>query len=227
MSYNQSHGFSSSHVQMWELDHKESSVPKNWYFWTVVLEKTLESPLDYEDIKPVNLKGNQFWIFIGRTDAEAPILWPPDRKSWLTGKDPDAGKDWRQKETRLTEDEMVGWHHWLNGHEFEQALGDGESQGSLACCSPWGCKESDMTEWLNNSTITGVLLSSDKKGWKKKPGIFLKKWWEPKPWRDRVPSLYKSLLASQMRTRERRALYQASRKLFRTMCSCHSVVWKS
>ena len=115
----QSFGFSSSHVQMWELDHKESSVPKNWYFWTVVLEKTLESPLDYEDIKPVNLKGNQFWIFIGRTDAEAPILWPPDRKSWLTGKDPDAGKDWRQKETRLTEDEMVGWQHWLNGHEFE------------------------------------------------------------------------------------------------------------
>ena len=170
----QSYGFSSSHVQMWELDHKESSVPKNWCFWTVVLEKTLESPLDYKDIKLVNLKGNQFRIFIGSTDAEALILWLPDAKSWLIGKDPDAGKDWRQKEKGLTEDEMAGWHHWLNGHEFEQALGYGESQGSLACCSPWGHKESDMTERLNNNTITGVLLSSDKKGWNKKPGIFFK-----------------------------------------------------
>ena len=133
-------------------------------------------PLGSREVKVVNPKGNQSWIFIRRADAEAetPTLWPLDGKSWLIGKDPDAWKDWRQKETRLTEDEMVGWHHWLNGHEFEQALGDGESQGSLACCSPWGCKESDMTEWLNNSTITGVLLSSDKKGWKKKPGIFFK-----------------------------------------------------
>ena len=144
----QSYGFSSSHVQMWELDHKESSVPKNWCFWTVVLEKTLESPLDYKDIKLVNLKGNQFRIFIGRTDAETLILWLPDAKSWLIGKDPDAGKDWRQKEKGLTEDEMAGWHHWLNGHEFEQALGYGESQGSLACCSPWGLKESDTTDQL-------------------------------------------------------------------------------
>ena len=116
----QSYGFSSSHVWMWELDHKESWVPKNWCFWTVML-KTLESPLDCKEIKPVNPKGNQSWIFIGRIDAEAetPILCPPDAKNWLIGKDPDAGKDWRQEEKGMTEDEMVGWHHWLNGHEFE------------------------------------------------------------------------------------------------------------
>ena len=118
--YSQSYGFSSSHVWMWDLDHKESWVLKNWCFWTVVLEKTLESPLDCTEIKPVNPKGNQSWIFIGRTDAEAevPILWPPD-KSWFTRKDPDTGKDWRQEEKGTTEDEMVGWHHWLDGHEFE------------------------------------------------------------------------------------------------------------
>ena len=135
---------------MWELDHKESWGPKNWCFWTVVLEKTLESPLDCKVIKPVNLKGNQSWIFIGRTDAEAetPVLWPPNAKSWLIGKDPDAGKDWRQ-EKRMTEDEMVGWHHWLVGHEFEQGLGVRDGQVSLACCSPWGQKELDTTEWLN------------------------------------------------------------------------------
>ena len=115
----QSYGFSSSHV--WELDYKESWGLKNWFFWTVVLEKTLESPLDFKEIQPVHPKGNQSWIFIGRTDTEAetPILWPPDVKSWLIGKDPDAGKDWRQEEKGTTEDEMVGWHHWLNGHEFE------------------------------------------------------------------------------------------------------------
>ena len=141
----QSYGFSSSHVWMGELDYKESWVPKNWCFWTVVLEKTLESPLHCKEIKPVHSKGNQSWIFTGRTDAEAPILWPPDTRSRLIGKDPDAGKDWRQ-EKGITEDEMVTWHHWLNGHEFEQALGDGEGQGSLACCSRWGCKESDTTE---------------------------------------------------------------------------------
>ena len=135
----QSCGFSSSHVWMWELDHKGSWVPKDGCFWTVVLEKTLESPLDCKESKLVNPKGNQPWIFIGRTDAEAeaPILWPPNAKSWLTGKDPDAGKDWRQEEKGLTEGEMVGWHHLLNGHEFEQALGVGDGQGSLACCSPW------------------------------------------------------------------------------------------
>ena len=123
----------------------------NWCFWTVVLERTLESPLDCKEIKPVNPKGNQSWIFIGRTDAEAeaPILWPPDVKNWLNGKDPDAGKDWRQEEKGTTEDEMAGWHHWLDRHEFEQAPGVGDGQGSLACCSPWGRNESEMTEWLN------------------------------------------------------------------------------
>ena len=139
--YSQSYGLSSSHVQMWELDHKEGWALKNWCFQTVVLEKTIESPLDSKEIKAVNPKGNQSWIFIGKTDAEAkaPILWPPDVKNWLVGKDPDAGKDWRQ-EKGTTEDEMVGWHHQLNGHEFEQAPGDGEGQGSLLFRSQWGCK---------------------------------------------------------------------------------------
>ena len=146
----QSYDFSSSHVQMWELDYKESWVPKNWCFWILVLEKTLESPLDCKEIQPVHPKGNQSWIFIGRADdeAETPLLWPPDAKNWLIWKDPDAGKDWRQ-EKGMTEDEMVGWPHWLNGHEFEQALGVGDGQGSLAWCSPWGHKESDTTERLN------------------------------------------------------------------------------
>ena len=114
----QSYGFSSSHVRAWELDYKEIWAPKNWCFWTVLLEKTLESPLDCKEIKPVNPKGNQSWLFIGRTDAEAetPIPWPPDVKSWLTGKDPDAGKDWGQEEKGTTEDETAGWHHWLDGH---------------------------------------------------------------------------------------------------------------
>ena len=144
-------GFSSSHVWMWELDYKESRTPKNWCFWTVVLEKTLESPLGSKEIKPVNPKGNQSWIFIGRTDTETPILWPPDVKKWLIGKDTDAGKDWREKEKGMAENEIVGWHHWLNGHESEQTLGDSEGQGSLACCSAWGPKESDRTEWLNSN----------------------------------------------------------------------------
>ena len=127
----------------WEL--------KNWCFWTVVLEKTLERPLDCKEIKPVHPKEDQSWMFIGRTaaEAEAPILWPPDVKNWLIWKDPDAGKDWGQEEKGMTVDEMVGWHHWLNGHEFEQALEVGDGQGSLVCCSPWGRKESDMTERLN------------------------------------------------------------------------------
>jgi len=138
-------------VVMCEMDHKESWVPKNWCFWTVVLEKTLESPLDSKEIQPVHPKGDQSWIFIERTDAEVetPILWPPEVKNWLLGKDPDAEKDWRQEEKGMTEDEMVGWHHRLNGHEFEQAPGAGDEQESLACCSPWSCKESDTTEWLN------------------------------------------------------------------------------
>ena len=136
---------------MWELDHKESWALKNWCFWTVVLEKTLKSPLDCKEIKPVNPQGNQSWIFTGRNDAEAeiPILWLPEAKNWLIGKDPDTGKDCRQEEKGMTEDEMVGWYHWLNKHEFEQALGVGDGQGSLACCTPWGRKKLDMTEWLN------------------------------------------------------------------------------
>ena len=135
---------------MWELVYKESWVPKNWCFWTVVLEKTLESPLDCKEIQPVHPKGNQSWVFIGRTDVEAetPIFWPPDAKSWLIGKDPDAGKDWRQQEKGMTEDEMVGWHHWLNGHGFGWTPGIG-GQGGLAYCGSWGRKESDMTERLN------------------------------------------------------------------------------
>ena len=123
----QGYGFSRSHVWMRELDYKESWVPKNGYFWSVVLEKTLESPLDCKEIQPVHPKGDQSWVFIGRIDAEAetPILWPPDAKNWLIWKDPDAGKDWGQEEKGTTENEMVGWHHWLDGHEFEQALGVG------------------------------------------------------------------------------------------------------
>ena len=116
----QGYGFSSGHVWMWELDCEESWVPKNWCFWTVVLEKTLESPLDCKEIQPVHPKGDQSWVFIRRTDAEAetPILWLPHAKRWLIWKDPDAGRDWGQEEKGMTEDEMVGWHHWLNGHEF-------------------------------------------------------------------------------------------------------------
>ena len=123
-------------VMYGELDYKESWAPKNWHFWTVLLEKTLESPLDSKEIKPVNPKGNQPWIFVGRTDAETPILWPPDLKSLFIGKDADAGQDWGQEEKGATEDEMIGRHHWLNGHEFEQTLGASEAQGRLACCSP-------------------------------------------------------------------------------------------
>ena len=138
---------------MWELNHKEGWVPKNWFFQIVVLKKTLESPLDCKEIKPVHPKGDQCWIFIGVTDAkaEAPMLWPPDVKSRLNEKDPDAGKDWGWEEKGTTEDKIVKWHHWFNGHEFEQSPGDNGGQGSLVCCSPWGHKESDRTEGLNNS----------------------------------------------------------------------------
>ena len=149
--YNQSYGFSSSHVWMWELDQKQGWVLKNWCFQTMVLEKSLRRLLDCKGIKPVNPKGNQPWIFIGWTDAEAPIFWLSDVKSCLIGKDPDAGKHRGQEEKGLTEDKMVGWRHRLNGHEFEQAPGDGEEQGSLACCGPWGCKELDKTEQLKNN----------------------------------------------------------------------------
>ena len=142
----QSYVFSSSHVWMWELDHKESWTPRICAF-ELVLEKTLESPLDYKKIQPVNPKGNWSWIFIGRihVEVETLILWPPDAKTCLIGKDPYAGKDWGQEEKRVTENEMVGWHHQLNGHKCEQTLGDSEGPGSLACCSPWGCKESGTT----------------------------------------------------------------------------------
>ena len=143
----QGYGFSSCHVWMYELDHKESRALKNWCFWTVVLEKPLESPLDCKEIKPVHPKADQSWVFIGRTDAEAEtlILWPPDVKSWLIGKDPDAGKDWRQEEKGTTEDETVGWHHWLNGHGSGWTLRVGDGQGGLVCRGSWGRKESDMT----------------------------------------------------------------------------------
>ena len=136
---------------MWELNYKESWVPKNWYFWTLVLEKTLESPLDCNEIQPVHPKGNQSWIFIGRIDIKLKLqlLWPPDVKSWLIRKDPDAGKDWGKEEKGTTEDEMAGWHHWLDAHEFGWTPGVGDGQGGLACCNSCGRKELDTTERLN------------------------------------------------------------------------------
>ena len=134
---------------MWELDYKESWTLKNWCFWTVVLEKTLESPLDCKEIKSVNPKGNQSWIFIGRTDAEAeiPILWPPDVKNWLNGKDPDTGEDWRQEEKGTTECWMVGWHHWLDGHEFEQAPGAGDRTGKPGVLQSGGSQRVRLSDW--------------------------------------------------------------------------------
>ena len=149
---------------MCELDYKESWAPKNWCFWTAVLEKTLESPLDGLVIQLVHPKGNQSWILIGRTDAEAetPIFWPPDVKNWLIGKDPDAGKDWGQEAKGMTEDEIVGWHHQLDGHLFEWTLGVGDEQGGLVGCDSWGHKELDTTERLNWTelnwyTLLGIL----------------------------------------------------------------------
>ena len=153
---------------MWELDCEESWAPKNWCFWTVVLEKTLESPLDCKEIQPVHPKGNQSWIFFGRTDAKAetPILWPPHVKSWLIANDSDAGRDWGPKKKGTTEDKMSGWHHQLNGHEFEWTLGVGDGQGGLACCKLWGCRRqtwlSDWTQlnWSNAEERTFVLFFS-------------------------------------------------------------------
>ena len=160
----QGYGFSSGHVWMWQWDYKESWAPKNWCFWTVVLEKTLESPLDCKEIQQVHPKGYQSWMFTGRTaaKAETPVLGPPDVKSWLIGKDPDAGGGgggWGQEEKGTTEDEMVGWHHRLDGHEFGWTPGAGDGQGGLACYSPWGHKESDMTERLNWTELTPLWSS--------------------------------------------------------------------
>ena len=160
---------------MWELDYKESWVPNNWCFWTVVLEKALENPLDCKVIQPVHPKEDQSWVFIGRTDAEAEatVLGPPDAKNWLIGKDPDAGRDWRREEKGMTEDETIGWHHWLNGHEFELIHGVGDGQASLVCFSPMGRKESDTTgqhNWwldLKDQWLSGV--------WGRESGMH---WWD-------------------------------------------------
>ena len=152
---------------MWELDCEESWVPKNWCFWTVVLEKTLESPLHCKEIQPVHPKGDQSWVFTGRTDAraETPILWPPQVKSWFIGKDPDAGRNWGQEENGMIKDEVAGWHPWLDGHEFEQAPGVGDGQGGLVCCNSWGRKactrlsgwtELNWTEWLVNAYMLNL-----------------------------------------------------------------------
>ena len=145
---------------MWELDYKESWMLKNWCFWTVVLEKTLESPLDSKEIQPAHPKGDQSWLFIGRTDAEAeaPILWLPDGKSWLIWKDPDAGKDWGREEKGMTEDETAGWHHWLDGHEFGWTPGVGDGQGGLACCYSWGHKE--QHDWVTEKQQGIVSLTA-------------------------------------------------------------------
>ena len=152
--YSQSYGFSSSHVWIWELDHKEGWALSNWCFWIVVLEKTLESPLDSKEIKPVHPLENQPWIFIGRTDfeAEVPILWPPDAKSRLTGKDSDARKDWGEWEKEVTEDEMVGWHHRDNGYEFDQTPGDRKDRGAW-CAAVYGIAKSQIWQQLNNNNI--------------------------------------------------------------------------
>ena len=167
---------------MWELDHKEGWMLKNWCFWTVALKKILESPLDCNEITPVKSKENQPLIFIRRTDAEAeaPVLWPPDTKSQLIRKDPDAGKDRRQEGKGTTEDEMVGWHHGLDRHESEQALGD-EGQGSLACCSSWCRQESDMTERPNSNSNTLMrfyvpLIWPQMVFWKSFPSLFNLEW---------------------------------------------------
>ena len=150
---------------MRELDWEESWVPKNWCFWTVVLEKTLESPLDCKEIQQVLPKGDQSWVFIGNTDAEAetPILWPPHAKSWLIGKHPDSGRDWGQEKKGMTECEMAGWHHRLDTHEFEWSLRVSDGQGGLACCDSWGCKELDTTEeliWTEGYTCVCMLNRS-------------------------------------------------------------------
>ena len=160
-SYSQGYGLPSDHVWLWELDDEEGRTLMNWCLWTVVLEKTPESPLDSKEIKPVNLKGNQPWILIGRktdAEAEAPVFWSPDANSWPIGKVPDARKDWGQEEKRVPEGEMTRWHHWCNEHELRQTLGDGEGQGGLVCCSPWGCKQ--LGDWTAQSVFNFPSASS-------------------------------------------------------------------
>ena len=163
----QGYGFSSSHVWMWELDCEESWGPKNWCFWPVVLEKTLESPLDCKEIQPVHPKGDQSWVFFGRNDAKAetPVLWPPHAKSWLIGKYSDAGRDWGKEENGTTEDEMAGWNHWLDGHEFEWTPGVGDEEGGPACCNSCGCRvrhdwatELNQFKFLKTECLTFVIL---------------------------------------------------------------------
>ena len=146
---------------MWELDCEEGWAPKNWCFWTVVLEKTLESPLDCKEIQPVNSEGDQPWDFFGRNDAKAetPVFWPSHAKSWLMGKDSDARRDWGQEEKGTTEDEIAGWHHWLDGRESGWTLGVGDRQGGLAWCDSWGCKESDTTERLNWTEVISFRIN--------------------------------------------------------------------
>ena len=158
-----------------ELDCEERWAPKNWCFWTVVLEKTLESPLDCKEIQPVHSEGHQPWDFFGRSDVkvETPVLWPPHEKSWLIGKDSDARRDWGQEEKGTIEDEMAGWHHRLNGPESEWTLGVGDGQEGLACCDSWGRKESDTTERLNwrkenfSSTLLGLVTGAGELNWQK------------------------------------------------------------
>ena len=152
---------------MWELDSEESWMLKNWCFWTVVLEKTLESPLDCKEIQPVHSRGDQSWVFFGRTDAKAetPIVWPLPAKSWLIGKDSDAGRDWGQEEKGMTEDEMAGWHHWLDGHGFEWTPGVGDGQGGLVCCNSWDHKVrhdwATELNWMLYFNLSPKLYSSD------------------------------------------------------------------
>ena len=162
----QGSGLSAGHVWLWKLDLREGRVLKDWCLWIVVLEKTLESPLESKEIKPVNLKGNQSWILIGRTDAEAeaPMFWSPDAHSQLIGKDPDAGKDRVQRDKRASEEGKSGWHQWYNGHKLGQTPGDGEGWGSLAWCSPWGREESDIPGWLNSNNHFFKYLYSQNPG---------------------------------------------------------------
>ena len=162
--YSQGYGLPSGHIRLWELDHKEGRMPKDWCLQTVVLEKTPESPLDSKEIKPVSLKGNQPWILVGKTDpeVEAPVFWSSDANSWFIGKVPDAGRDWGQKEKRASENGMAGWHLWCNGHELGQTLGDDEGQRGLTCYSPWGRKEWDTIGLLNNewSKVCNVVYNN-------------------------------------------------------------------